>query len=109
MVNYAPQDLRPSSPSLPYRASTASMYDAHEDHDQDNGNIPLLNRPSSQARLRIPTQLDEEDDSRSLVDDNRSESNVRYGRIPQRVPRRYKTLKKVESVTYASRFRSLFY
>src|SRR5258708_2589453 len=42
-VNYAsqPQDLRPSSPSLPY---LSSMYDAHEDHDQDNGNIPLLNR-----------------------------------------------------------------
>ena len=71
------------------------MYDAHEDYDPDSGNIPLLNRPSSQARLRIPSQLDEEDDSPSVVDDNRSESNVRYGRIPQRVPRRYKTLKKV--------------
>jgi chitin synthase len=79
------------------------MYDtAHEDQDQDNGNIPLLNRPSSQARLRIPSQLDEEDDSPSVVDDNRSESNVRYGRIPQRVPRRYKTLKRVESVRYLS-------
>ncbi|KIP07919.1 glycosyltransferase family 2 protein [Phlebiopsis gigantea 11061_1 CR5-6] len=28
--------------------------------------------------------------------DDRSESNIRYGRIPQRVPRRYKTIKKVE-------------
>ena len=28
--------------------------------------------------------------------DNQSESNIRYGRIPQRVPRRYKTIKKVE-------------
>jgi chitin synthase len=24
------------------------------------------------------------------------DSNIRYGRIPQRVPRRYKTIKKVE-------------
>ncbi|KJA15623.1 glycosyltransferase family 2 protein [Hypholoma sublateritium FD-334 SS-4] len=29
-------------------------------------------------------------------DDARSENNIRYGRIPQRVPRRYKTTKKVE-------------
>jgi chitin synthase len=28
--------------------------------------------------------------------DDRSESNIRYGRIPQRVPRRYKTIKRVE-------------
>ncbi|KII90552.1 glycosyltransferase family 2 protein [Plicaturopsis crispa FD-325 SS-3] len=28
--------------------------------------------------------------------DDRSETNIRYGRIPQRVPRRYKTIKKVE-------------
>jgi len=42
-----------------------SMYDAH---DQDKRNIPLLNRPS-QARLSILSQLDEDDDSRSLVDD----------------------------------------
>jgi chitin synthase len=98
LLNYPPSqapDLHPSSsiPSMRYRPSVPSMYDAPEDHDQDNGNIPLLNRPSSQARLRIPSNLDEEDEP---VDDNRSESNVRYGRIPQRVPRRYKTLKKVE-------------
>ncbi len=67
-------DFRSASPSVPYRPSLQSMYDAHEDQDQDNGNIPLLNRPSSQARLRIPSQLDEEEDSPSLVDDNRSES-----------------------------------
>ncbi|KAG0696922.1 hypothetical protein DFH29DRAFT_948941 [Suillus ampliporus] len=28
--------------------------------------------------------------------DDRSETNIRYGRIPQRVPRRLKTIKKVE-------------
>ncbi|KAJ8691954.1 Chitin synthase 4 [Pleurotus ostreatus] len=31
-----------------------------------------------------------------LTSDDRSENNIRYGRIPQRVPRRYKTIKKVE-------------
>jgi len=31
-----------------------------------------------------------------VTGDDRSESNIRYGRIPQRVPRRYKTIKKVE-------------
>jgi hypothetical protein len=42
------------------------MYDAHEDRDQD-GNIPLLNRPSSQ---RLSTQIDEDE---PIVDDHRSE------------------------------------
>ena len=31
-----------------------------------------------------------------MMDDAQSESNIRYGSIPQRVPRRYKTIKKVE-------------
>ncbi|KAG2068213.1 glycosyltransferase family 2 protein [Suillus decipiens] len=30
------------------------------------------------------------------IPDDRSETNIRYGHIPQRVPRRYKTIKKVE-------------
>ena len=52
------------------------MYNVTEDHDQDNGNIPLLICPSSQARLHIPTQLDEKDDSTPIADD-KSELNVR--------------------------------
>ena len=70
-----PMDLPPSnaSPSIRYRPSLPSMYDAHEDYDHDSGNIPLLNRPSSQACLRIPSQLDEEADPPSVLDDNRSE------------------------------------
>ena len=31
-----------------------------------------------------------------VKDEDMEESNIRYGRIPQRVPRRYKTIKKVE-------------
>ena len=30
------------------------------------------------------------------LQDDEQETNIRYGRIPQRVPRRYKTIKKVE-------------
>jgi hypothetical protein len=30
------------------------------------------------------------------------DSNIRYGRIPQRVPRRYKTLKRIECVSCLS-------
>jgi hypothetical protein len=82
---YADMPLHAGSPSVTYQSSIPSMYDVTED-----GNIPLLNCPSSQARLHIPAQLDEEDDSTPIADD-KSESNVRYGHIPQRW---YKTLKK---------------
>ncbi|KAF9034366.1 glycosyltransferase family 2 protein [Panaeolus papilionaceus] len=37
-----------------------------------------------------------DDGTGAPADDARSETNIRYGRIPQRVPRRYKTIKKVE-------------
>ncbi|KDR77594.1 hypothetical protein GALMADRAFT_65539 [Galerina marginata CBS 339.88] len=43
---------------------------------------------------RVPGNYD--DDMDGITEDNRSENNIRYGRIPQRVPRRYKTIKKVE-------------
>lgn len=32
--------------------------------------------------------------------DDDANNNIRYGRIPQRVPRRHKTLKRVECVSY---------
>jgi hypothetical protein len=38
---------------MTHRLSLPSVYDAHEDRDQDK-NIPLLNRPSSQ---RLSTQI----------------------------------------------------
>jgi chitin synthase len=56
---------------------------------QEAGDIPLLRRDGSQGSMRaMPGAFDEPDE--------RSETNIRYGRIPQRVPRRYKTIKKVE-------------
>ncbi|EIN12208.1 glycosyltransferase family 2 protein [Punctularia strigosozonata HHB-11173 SS5] len=68
----------------------------HEHADEDGGDIPLLRRPgsvSSAGAGRVPGAFDED---RPIVGDDRSENNIRYGRIPQRVPRRYKTIKKVE-------------
>jgi len=73
-------------------------YDLQDEHDhEDTGDIPLLRRdPSSPgarpySRVGMPGGFDD-----APTPDDRSESNIRYGRIPQRVPRRYKTIKKVE-------------
>ena len=68
-------------------------YELHDDGD-DPGDMPLLRRDGSRvsnySMPHVPGGYDEP------VSDNRSETNIRYGRIPQRVPRRYKTIKKVE-------------
>lgn len=57
----------------------------------DMGDYPLLRRDQSSASSsRMPG------DYEPVTGDDTSESNIRYGRIPQRVPRRLKTIKKVE-------------
>ncbi|KAG1739396.1 glycosyltransferase family 2 protein [Suillus paluster] len=56
---------------------------------EDLGDMPLLQRNGPYASGPMPGGYQE------AIDD-RSETNIRYGRIPQRVPRRYKTIKKVE-------------
>ncbi|KAI0369434.1 glycosyltransferase family 2 protein [Pilatotrama ljubarskyi] len=58
----------------------------------DTGDIPLLRRdgPTGVGPTPMPGEYEPVDS------DDRSENNIRYGRIPQRVPRRYKTIKKVE-------------
>ncbi|KIM36553.1 glycosyltransferase family 2 protein [Hebeloma cylindrosporum] len=59
--------------------------------------MPLLRRdPSSISSLRRVPGGYEDDGDGAATADNQSENNIRYGRIPQRVPRRYKTIKKVE-------------
>ncbi|KAG5730212.1 Chitin synthase 4 [Termitomyces sp. T112] len=64
--------------------------DDHADQDRiDTGDIPLLRRDPSQA-----SSFQHVDPN--VPDDDESVNNIRYGRIPQRVPRRYKTIKKVE-------------
>ncbi|KAI0930946.1 Chitin synthase 4 [Taiwanofungus camphoratus] len=70
-----------------------SGYELHDDQDLDaldSGDLPLLRRDNTMSSMPIPG------DYELVSSDDRSESNIRYGRIPQRVPRRYKTIKKVE-------------
>ncbi|KAF8997184.1 chitin synthase-domain-containing protein [Cyathus striatus] len=68
-----------SSPPPP--GAQQQQYAGEREEDFDAGDIPLLRRdPSSTATSHEAME----------------ESNIRYGRIPQRVQRRYKTIKKVE-------------
>ncbi|KZT22847.1 glycosyltransferase family 2 protein [Neolentinus lepideus HHB14362 ss-1] len=86
----SPPPVAPVHPG-PYGPSYENL--PMEDHDQDAadyGDIPLLNRGPSMRSDYMPGEYGEP------TADDRSESNIRYGRIPQRVPRRYKTIKKVE-------------
>lgn len=74
-----------------YTLAPGGSYDAPEqqdDFDTDTGDIPLLRRDN--PPVSVPGEYD------PVAPDDKSESNIRYGRIPQRVPRRYKTIKKVE-------------
>lgn len=87
----APGPPPPITPVSPY----TPRYDLHDDVDQDHdtGDIPLLRRDPSQGswqnvNMPMPGNYGDEDDG--------LDSNIRYGRIPQRVPRRYKTIKRVE-------------
>ncbi|KAI0698106.1 glycosyltransferase family 2 protein [Cytidiella melzeri] len=68
--------------------SKYTLADEPVDHF-DAGDMPLLNRNPSGMAMPIPGGYDTEKEEDQ-------DSNIRYGRIPQRVPRRYKTIKKVE-------------
>ena len=99
--------LNPFQGGYPPTASSATLqqspspsgYTLHDrpsfelhDNDPDNfdtGDMPLLMR-NNQMPSPMPGDYD------PVTGDDQSESNIRYGRIPQRVPRRYKTIKKVE-------------
>jgi chitin synthase len=90
-------------PQQPTGYHRTTLYDGNDDDnpdDMDTGDIPLLRRdPSSSATLLprpMPGGFDDGSRPGSVAPDDRSEVNIRYGRIPQRVPRRYKTVKKVE-------------
>jgi len=62
------------------------------DENDGDGDFPLLQRENPSFRpVPMPGGYAE-----VASMDDQPESNIRYGRIPQRVPRRYKTLKKVE-------------
>ncbi|PPR04532.1 hypothetical protein CVT24_013128 [Panaeolus cyanescens] len=93
------QNLHPQS-SAPYlRPQSSYNIDEHDEQDEDTGDIPLLRRDAS-SHVNMPgggvSFNDDGAGAGGANDDARSEVNIRYGRIPQRVPRRYKTIKKVE-------------
>ena len=75
-------------------AGPSTYHQGYEERDQFTGDIPLL-RPSASSigisEPQIQTPYDDEDDY--APDES---THIRYGRIPQRVPRRYKTVKKFE-------------
>ena len=86
------------SPPRPSRTPHSESYEL-QDHgvvERDNddlGDMPLLRRDTrSSAGVHFPGGLYD----RTPTEEEENDSNIRYGRIPQRVPRRYKTLKKVE-------------
>lgn len=96
-MGYAPP---PGPSTTPGHLYSRSGYDLHEgmEDPEDTGDIPLLRRdPSSMSSIpHPPGAYDDDEGDRGTIADDRSENNIRYGRIPQRVPRRYKTIKKVE-------------
>ncbi|KAJ8496271.1 hypothetical protein ONZ51_g1200 [Trametes cubensis] len=94
-----PSRLAASTPGIAAPATWGPSYQGqsfqlHDEpvEDLDTGDIPLLRRdgPTGQMGMPMPGEYDPSES------DDRSENNIRYGRIPQRVPRRYKTIKKVE-------------
>lgn len=77
----------------PNTAYNRPIYDLQDDGPLDSGDIPLLRRDTggSGVRMPVPGGLNDED-----WNDSNDVNNIRYGHIPQRVPRRYKTIKRVE-------------
>ena len=63
------------------------------------GDLPLLRAPSGRSQETLSMNMPGRYDGALQDEDG---NNIRYGRIPQRVPRRYKTLKRVECVSYLS-------
>jgi chitin synthase len=88
----------PPPPPLSNQTSTTAFH-PYEDLDHgidDMGDLPLLRAPSGRSQeslsMNMPGQYG------GPLDEN----GIRYGRIPQRVPRRYKTLKRIECVSCLS-------
>ncbi|KAJ7647716.1 glycosyltransferase family 2 protein [Roridomyces roridus] len=87
------QPPQPSSTPLnsDYARNAYSLADDGpvEQGEDEHGDMPLLRRdPSTNSGFNMPMPGDYMEDEAA--------TNIRYGRIPQRVPRRYKTIKRVE-------------
>ncbi|KAH7913366.1 glycosyltransferase family 2 protein [Hygrophoropsis aurantiaca] len=86
-VHSTPAPTRPVSQFGP----SYELHDREEPDVEETGDIPLLRRESPYAPITMPGTYDQ-----PTPDELDEDNNIRYGRIPQRVPRRYKTIKKVE-------------
>ncbi|KAI0738834.1 glycosyltransferase family 2 protein [Daedaleopsis nitida] len=95
---YNPNTQPLGDPVAPQPSTYTAPHVGFQLHDEgpedmgDTGDIPLLRRDGatgSSIGMPMPGKYDS-------VDGDDGENNIRYGSIPQRVPRRYKTIKKVE-------------
>ena len=96
--HYGPDLRGPPQPDYLGHTSYSRSYELHDDPPYDppvsHHDIPLLRRDDSATSSmsgRVPGGYEP-----TSNDDPDEANNIRYGRIPQRVPRRYKTIKKVE-------------
>ena len=106
--SYSTPDLHvPPPPPLSNQTSTA-IFNPY--HDPDNGlgdetDSPLLRAPSARSQESLSMSMHMPGQYNAQLDEDAG-NNIRYGRIPQRVPRRYKTLKRIEYVYHLARPRT---
>ena len=102
----------PAGHGGPFGGSTYDLQDVTPGATaEDLGDIPLLRRrnsPGQGGTPNLPGGYGYGDEAsvtshggynnygKEEVEEDEEQNNIRYGRIPQRVPRRYKTIKKVE-------------
>jgi chitin synthase len=83
-----------SEPQLtPPSTGYALQDDGVQPADEEGGDIPLLTRRRNYSESLggpVPGAYE------PSINDSASEVNIHYGRIPQRVPRRFKTTKKIQ-------------
>ena len=98
--SFAMSDMHvPPPPPLHNQSSAATFqYDDADNDLGDAGDLPLLRAPS--ARSQESVHLNMPGNYNAVPSDDDMNNNIRYGRIPQRVPRRNKTLKRVECVFF---------
>ena len=93
---FNPSPYPPPPPPTRFASGPSSYNQGYHDEREFSGDIPLLRSSASLLGTpeppHMPGALDDDDDD---AQDEHS-TNIRYGRIPQRVPRRYKTVKKFE-------------
>jgi len=114
-----PGQARVTSPSVPhpqgdYLNPTSAVtsgprvhYEANDPNDGVDGDAPLLRRDGASTVTPVDGSSMRESyaspggfDPSLLNPDADDQSNIRYGHIPQRVPRRYKTKKRYECVLF---------